>query len=41
MKIIQANKIDALDEQGQPKQLYQYVIVSDKALAMGRCNLNQ
>ena len=40
-EIIQANKIEATDELGQPKQLYQYVIVSDKALTMGRCNLNQ
>jgi hypothetical protein len=40
-EIIQANKVDALDELGQPKQLYQYVIVSDKTLTMGRCNLNQ
>lgn len=40
-EIVSAQKVDAVDEQGQTRQLYQYVIVSDKALMMGRCNLNQ
>ena len=40
-EIIAAQKVEAVDEVGQKKDLYSYTIISDKALSVGRCNLNQ
>ena len=40
-EIIAAQKLEVVDEQGQAKELYSYTILSSKALAMGRCILNQ
>ena len=40
-EIIAAQKLEAVDELGQAKELYSYTILSSKALSMGRCNLNQ
>jgi len=40
-EIIAAQKVEVVDSSGQNKELYSYTIISDKALSMGICNLNQ
>jgi hypothetical protein len=40
-EIISAEKINVQDAEGNTQMLYQYTVVSTKALSMGICNLYQ